>query len=143
MTVTETRAAYEAAIIEAMHTQAAPVAPEPPDLEYTPIPDPLPRLVRREELDAARARVAELEDIITRKWGNPFMHMRDSAVFDALSAITAYWHVITLPLDDGGVLMRLYDPARLEKAAEFTGPLHDVVLHAAAWFDGVKFEVQP
>lgn len=143
MTVTETRAAYEAAIIEAMHTQAAPVAPEPPDLEYTPITAPLPALVRREELDAARARVAELEDIITRKWGNPFMHMRDSAVFDALSAITAYWHVITLPLDDGGVLMRLYDPARLEKAAEFTGPLHDVVLHAAAWFDGVKFEVQP
>ena len=138
--MTEQRAAYEAATIEAMHAQAAPVAP---DLEYTPIPDPLPRLVRREELDAMRARVAELEDIITRKWGNPFMHMRDSAVFDALSAITAYWHVITLPLDGGGVLMRLYDPARLEKAAEFAGPLHDVVLHAAAWFDGVKFEVQP
>ena len=133
------RAAHEAAIIESMHTGDYTA----PDLEYTPIPDPLPELVRREELDAARARVAELEDIITRKWGNPFMHMRDSAVFDALSAITAYWHVITLPLDDDGVLMRLYDPARLEKAAEFAGTLHDVVLHAAAWFDGVKFEVQP
>ena len=136
--MTKNAAAYEAAIIESMHTGWAA-----PDLEYTPITDPLPALVRREELDAMRARVAELEDIITRKWGNPFMHMRDSAVFDALSAITAYWHVITLPLDDGGVLMRLYDPARLEKTAEFTGPLHDVVLHAAAWFDGVKFEVQP
>ena len=136
--MTKNAAAYEAAIIESMHTGWAA-----PDLEYTPITDPLPALVRREELDAARARVADLEDIINRKWGNPFMHMRDSAVFDALSAITAYWHVITLPLDDDGVLMRLYDPARLEKAAEFTGPLHDVVLHAAAWFDGVKFEVQP
>ena len=132
-------AAHEAATIEAMHTQAAPVAPDGDDYTYAR----LPALVRREELDAMRARVTELEDIITRKWGNPFMHMRDSAVFDALSAITAYWHVITLPLDDGGVLMRPYDPARLEKTAEFTGPLHDVVLHAAAWFDGVKFEVQP
>ena len=90
-----------------------------------------------------RERVAELEDIINRKWGNPFMHMRDSAAFDALSALATYWHVITLPLDDGGVLMRLYDPVHLEKAAEFTGPLHDVALQAAAWFDGVKFKVQP
>ena len=74
-------AAHEAAIIESMHTGDYTA----PDLEYTPIPDPLPRLVRREELDAMRSRVAELEDIITRKWGNPFMHMRDSAVFGALS----------------------------------------------------------
>ena len=50
--MTESRATHEAATIEAMHTQAAPVAP---DLEYTPITASLPRLVRREELDAARA----------------------------------------------------------------------------------------
>ena len=59
--MTEQRAAYEAATIEAMHAQAAPVAPEPPDMEYTPITAPLPRLVRREELDAAKARIATLE----------------------------------------------------------------------------------
>ena len=170
--MTEEQAIYEAATLEAMHTgdyaaltayarTVADVddAPEPPDLEYTPITTKLPPVTGevaalREQITQLHCdysgqiatlelRVRELEDIITRKWGNPFMHMRDSAVFDALSAITAYWHVITLPLDDGGVLMRLYDPARLEKAAEFTGPLHDVVLHAAAWFDGVKFEVQP
>ena len=45
------RSAHEAAIIESMHTQAAPSAL---DLEYTPVTDPLPALVRREELDAAR-----------------------------------------------------------------------------------------
>ena len=42
-------AAHEAATIEAMHT-----GDYTPDLEYTPITDPLPALVRREELDAAR-----------------------------------------------------------------------------------------
>ena len=64
MTVTETRAAYEAAIIEAMHTQAAPVAPEPPDLEYTPISAPLPQMVRREELDAAKADLAVCAEVL-------------------------------------------------------------------------------
>ena len=44
-------AAREAATIESMHTGDYTA----PDLEYTPIPDPLPRLVRREELDAARS----------------------------------------------------------------------------------------
>ena len=58
--MTEQRAAYEAATIEAMHAQAAPVAPEPPDMEYTPITAPLPRLVRREELDAAKAEIEHL-----------------------------------------------------------------------------------
>ena len=48
--MTETRAAYEAATLEAMHTGDYTA----PDMEYTPIPDPLPRLVRREELDAMR-----------------------------------------------------------------------------------------
>ena len=172
--MTETRAAYEAATLEAMHTgdyaaltaYARTVAdvdgePEPPDLEYTPITAPLPAVADAAEVARLREqitqlhcdysgqiatlelRVRELEDIITRKWGNPFVHMRDSAVFAALDALAAYWHIITLPLDSGGVLMRLYDPATMEKAVEFTGPLHDVVLHAAAWFDGVKFEVQP
>ena len=56
MTVTETRAAYEAATLEAMHTGDYTA----PDLEYTPISDPLPRLVRREELDAARAEIEHL-----------------------------------------------------------------------------------
>ena len=172
--MTENRAAHEAATLEAMHTgdyaaltayarTIADVddAPEPPDLEYTPITAPLPAVADAAEVARLREqitqlhcdysgqiatlelRVRELVDIITRKWGNPFVHMRDSAVFAALDALAAYWHIITLPLDSGGVLMRLYDPATMEKAVEFTGPLHDVVLHAAAWFDGVKFEVQP
>ena len=47
------RAAHEAAIIESMHTGWAA-----PDLEYTPISDPLPQLVRREELDAMRGDLA-------------------------------------------------------------------------------------
>ena len=146
----------EAELIARMHTEWASGAP---DLEYTPIADKLPPVTGevaalREQITQLHCdysgqiatlelRVRELVDIITRKWGNPFVHMRDSAVFAALDALAAYWHIITLPLDSGGVLMRLYDPATMEKAVEFTGPLHDVVLHAAAWFDGVKFEVQP
>ena len=47
----------EPELLEAMHTGDYTA----PDLEYTPIPDPLPRLVRREELDAAKARIATLE----------------------------------------------------------------------------------
>ena len=50
-------AAHEAATIEAMHTQAAPVAPDGDDYTYAR----LPALVRREELDAAKARIATLE----------------------------------------------------------------------------------
>ena len=49
----------EAAAVEAMHTQAAPV-----DLEYTPITARLPRLVRAEDVTAMTAadarRAAEL-----------------------------------------------------------------------------------
>ena len=48
--MTETSAAYEAATLEAMHTGDYTA----PDVEYAPSPDPLPRLVRREELDAMR-----------------------------------------------------------------------------------------
>ena len=179
--MTETRAAYEAATLEAMHTgdytaltayartvadadEEPPVAPPPhvdgddytwagPSYPAAPVLAEDNAALREQitqlhcdysgQIATLELRVAELEDIINRKWGNPFMHMRDSAVFAALDALAAYWHIITLPLDSGGVLMRLYDPATMEKAVEFTGPLHDVVLHAAAWFDGVKFEVQP
>ena len=91
MTVTETRAAYEAAIIEAMHTQAAPVAPEPPDLEYTPITAPLPRLVRREELDAARSERDSLgiECALLRAERDQLRGIRDSleAERDAAQAV--------------------------------------------------------
>ena len=54
MTVTETRAAYEAATLEAMHTGDYTA----PDLEYTPIPDPLPQIVPASE---AAALCADLE----------------------------------------------------------------------------------
>ena len=64
------RAAYEAATIEAMHTgdyaaltaYACTVADvdDAPDLEYTPVTAPLPQLVRREELDAAKAEIEHL-----------------------------------------------------------------------------------
>ena len=57
MTVTETRAAHEAATIEAMHTGDYSA----PDLEYTPIVDKLPELVRPAEVAALRQRVVELE----------------------------------------------------------------------------------
>lgn len=171
--MTEQRAAYEAAQNEAMHTgdyaaltaYACTVAdvddaPET-DLEYTPITAPLPAVADAAEVARLREqitelhcdysaqiatlelRVAELVDIITRRWGNPFVHMRDSAVFAALDALAAYWHIITLPLDSDGVLMRLYDPATMENAVEFTGPLQDCILQADAWFDGVEFKVQP
>ena len=63
--MTEQRAAYEAATIEAMHAQAAPVAPEPPDMEYTPITAPLPRLVRRDETGPPR-RIAGLPAELVR-----------------------------------------------------------------------------
>ena len=72
--MTETRAAYEAATLEAMHTgdyaaltaYARTVAdvdgePEPPDLEYTPITAPLPAVVDAAEVAELRARIAELE----------------------------------------------------------------------------------
>ena len=58
--MTETRAAYEAATIEAMHTGDYTA----PDLEYTPISAPLPRLVRREELDAAKADLAVCAEVL-------------------------------------------------------------------------------
>ncbi len=48
----------EAELIARMHTEWASGAP---DLEYTPIADKLPELVRAEEVAALRARVAELE----------------------------------------------------------------------------------
>ena len=48
--MTETRAAYEAVTLEAMHTGDYTA----PDLEYTPISAPLPQMVRREELEAMR-----------------------------------------------------------------------------------------
>lgn len=48
----------EAELIARMHTEWASGAP---DLEYTPITDPLPAVVRAEEVAALRARVAELE----------------------------------------------------------------------------------
>jgi len=51
--MTETRAAYEAATIEGMHT-----GDYVPDLEYTPITDPLPAVVSAEELVKLR-RIAE------------------------------------------------------------------------------------
>ena len=67
---------YELAAIDAMVTQWGNVGPDDagivfpqlraeeqpaPDLEYTPIADKLPELVRAEEVAALRARVAELE----------------------------------------------------------------------------------
>ena len=61
--MTEQRAAYEAATIEAMHAQAAPVAP---DLEYTPIADKLPELVRPAEVAALREEAARLRMINER-----------------------------------------------------------------------------
>ena len=54
--MTKNAAAYEAAIIESMHTGWAA-----PDLEYTPITAPLPELVRPAEVAALRQRVVELE----------------------------------------------------------------------------------
>ena len=54
MTVTETRAAHEAATIEAMHTGDYSA----PDLEYTPITEPLPAVVSAAELAALR-RIAD------------------------------------------------------------------------------------
>ena len=57
--MTKNAAAYEAAIIESMHTGWAA-----PDLEYTPITDPLPALVRREELDAAKADLAVCAEVL-------------------------------------------------------------------------------
>ena len=59
--MTKNAAAHEAATIESMHTQAAPSAL---DLEYTPITDPLPALVRREELDAAKADLAVCAEVL-------------------------------------------------------------------------------
>ena len=59
---------HEAATIAAMHEQAAP-----PDLEYTPIADRLPELVRASEIADLRARVAELEAAVwknCRDWDN-------------------------------------------------------------------------
>lgn len=57
--MTKNAAAYEAAIIEAMHTGWAA-----PDLEYTPITAPLPQMVRREELDAAKADLAVCAEVL-------------------------------------------------------------------------------
>ena len=53
--MTEEQAIYEAAAIEAMHTGMYA------DLEYTPIAERLPELVRAEDVAALRTRVAELE----------------------------------------------------------------------------------
>ena len=58
--MTKNAAAHEAATIESMHTGDYTA----PDLEYTPIPDPLPRLVRREELDAAKADLAVCAEVL-------------------------------------------------------------------------------
>ena len=77
--MTENRAAYEAATLEAMHTgdyaaltayarTIADVddAPEPPDLEYTPITAPLPELVRPADVAALREEAARLRMINER-----------------------------------------------------------------------------
>ena len=53
-------AAHEAATIEAMHTGDYTA----PDLEYTPISAPLPQMVRREELDAAKADLAVCAEVL-------------------------------------------------------------------------------
>jgi len=53
-------AAHEAATIEAMHTGDYSA----PDLEYTPISAPLPQMVRREELDAAKADLAVCAEVL-------------------------------------------------------------------------------
>ena len=53
-------AAHEAAIIESMHTGDYSA----PDLEYTPISAPLPQMVRREELDAAKADLAGCAEVL-------------------------------------------------------------------------------
>ena len=50
----------EPELLEAMHTGDYTA----PDLEYTPISDPLPRLVRREELDAAKADLAVCAEVL-------------------------------------------------------------------------------
>ena len=59
-TMTDEQHAAEAATVEAMHTGDYSA----PDLEYTPIPDPLPAVVRREELDAARADLAVCAEVL-------------------------------------------------------------------------------
>ena len=70
---------HEAASVAAMHAQTAP------DLEYTPICDRLPELVRTSEVASLRARVAELEELLTaapvdelRRW------LEYSSVFNAI-----------------------------------------------------------
>ena len=50
----------EPELLEAMHTGDYSA----PDLEYTPITDPLPAVVRREELDAARADLAVCAEVL-------------------------------------------------------------------------------
>ena len=50
----------EPELLEAMHTGDYTA----PDLEYAPIPDPLPQMVRREELDAAKADLAVCAEVL-------------------------------------------------------------------------------
>ena len=50
----------EPELLEAMHTGDYTA----PDLEYTPISAPLPQMVRREELDAAKADLAVCAEVL-------------------------------------------------------------------------------
>ena len=85
-------AAHEAATLEAMHTGDYTA----PDLEYTPISAPLPQMVRREELDAAKADLAVCAEVL--RWvanvlrGGDFP-MTATIVDEHAAHIAARWEV--------------------------------------------------
>lgn len=94
--MTEPRAAYEAATIEAMHTgdyaaltaYACTVADvdDAPDLEYTPITAPLPAVADAAEVAELRGRIAELESERRTVRGllTAFLHSDDTSAVRAL-----------------------------------------------------------
>ena len=84
----------EAELIEGMHTGWANGSA--PDLEYTPISAPLPQMVRREELDAAKADLAVCAEVL--RWvanvlrGGDFP-MTATIVDEHAAHIAARWEV--------------------------------------------------